>query len=444
MNFRALLRGVAPVLLLMIAAAPARATDGHFLHGVGAVNSAMGGSGVAVIGDVLGSFYLNPAGLHVGQGTRAALGFEMFRAQRSVSSAMPGFGSGSTDSKKDFVPVPAFAWTTSLNDKVTVGIGGLGIGGFGVDYPQDNANPILAPRPMGFGQVFSNFSLMKVSPAVAFQATEKLQVGFALNVDWASLAVDPFPGASPAADPGPDGKPHTMDDRAFYSRATAADGAWGMGFQAGAIYKATPKLNLGFSYASKQSFQDFEWNVVNENPFLPNFGQSRTIAFAMDAPAVYAGGFAYDTGKLLWTGDARYLTYSSTEGFSKSGFDATGAVQGFGWEDILVVATGLQYTLTNEVALRGGWNYSENPIPESQSLFNLPAPAIVQNHATVGVGFQLVEGLHIDLGYYHVFSNEITGPMYGPAGPMAGSSVTSKMFEDSMVLTFGFHPVKSK
>lgn len=439
---RADVRALIPFVMLLFAAAPVRATDGHFLHGVGAVNSAMGGSGVAAIGDILGSFYLNPAGLHAGQGTRAALGFEMFRAERSVSSTMPGFGSGTTESKSDFVPVPAFAWTTSLNDKVTVGIGGLGIGGFGVDYPQDNTNPILGPRPMGFGQVFSNFSLMKVSPAVAFETGDKLQLGFALNVDWASLAVDPFPGASPMADPGPDGMPFTRDDRAFYSRATAADGAWGLGFQAGLIYKATEKVNVGLSYASKQVFQDFEWNVVNENPFLPNFGQARTITFSMDVPAVLAGGLAYHDGKLVWTGDVRYITYSSTAGFDKSGFDQTGAVRGFGWDDILVFATGAQYTLASEVAFRAGYNFSQNPIPDELSLFNIPAPAIVQHHATFGFGFQPVSGLHVDLAYYHVFENEISGPMWSSAGPIPGSSVSSKMSENSLVMTFSFHPAK--
>ena len=440
MKLRASIRGLAPFVLLLLVAAPARATDGHFLHGVGAVNSAMGGSGVAAIGDILGSFYLNPAGHHAGEGTRSPLGFEMFLAQRSVSSEMPGFGSGSTESKSDYVPVPAFAWTSSVGENMTVGIGGLGIGGFGVDYAQDNTNPILGPRPMGFGQVYSNFSLMKVSPAVAFEASDKLQLGFALNIDWSSLAVDPMPTASPAADPGPDGTPMTMDDRAFYSRATAADGAWGFGFQAGLIYKATSSLNIGLSYASQQWFQDFEFNVVNENPFLPNFGQAREITFGMDVPAVYAGGFAYDAGSILWTGDAKYITYSKTPGFDKQGFDQTGAVQGFGWEDIMVLATGLQFSPSNSFALRGGWNYSENPIPDELSLFNIPAPAIVQHHATFGLGFQPFAGVNVDLAYYHVFENEISGPMFGPMGPISGSSVSSKMYEDSFIMTFSFTP----
>ena len=61
------------------AVTPARATDGHFLHGVGAVNNAMGGAGVAAPVSILGTFYLNPAGLIAFDGLRVEFSFEMFK-----------------------------------------------------------------------------------------------------------------------------------------------------------------------------------------------------------------------------------------------------------------------------------------------------------------------------------------------------------------------------
>jgi long-chain fatty acid transport protein len=131
---------------------------------------------------------------------------------------------------------------------------------------------------------------------------------------------------------------------------------------------------------------------------------------------------------------------SKTTGFDKQGFDQTGAVQGFGWEDIMVLATGLELSPSSAFALRGGWNYSENPVPDELSLFNIPAPAIVQHHATFGLGFQPFAGVNVDLAYYHVFENEISGPMFGPMGPISGSSVSSKMYEDSFIMTFSFTP----
>ena len=425
MNLRTSVRGILPLLLLSFAAAPAQATDGHFLHGVGAVNSAMGGAGVAAPGDLLGSFYLNPAGLLCEQGSRVALGFEMMKPQRAVSSTFGGY-TGSTASKADYTPIPAFGWATSVSDKLSVGIGMLGIGGFGVDYPQDSSNPILGARPMGFGQVTSNFQFMKISPALAYKVNDRLALGFALNFDWASLSVDPFPAAAPAYDPS--------TGTAFYSRATASDGAYGLGLQAGLLFRATDAVHLGLSYTSKQSFQDFEYNALYENPALSSYQTARSITFSMDVPAVYAGGFAIMKGDLLWTGDARYITYSRTAGFDKSGMDQTGTVQGFGWEDIWVLASGLQYQATDLLALRGGYNFTQNPIPDAQSAFNIPAPAVVQHHLTLGAGFAF-DAMKVDVGYYHAFENSITGAFPTPMGNM---DVTNKMSEDSFLVTFSF------
>jgi long-chain fatty acid transport protein len=415
------------MLLLVFLAKPVSATDGHFLHGVGAVNSAMGGAGVAAPGDLLGSFYLNPAGLICEKGTRIALGFEMMKPVRSVSSELGPYA-GTTDSKSDFTPIPAFGWATRVNEKLTLGVGMLGIGGFGVDYSADLANPVLGPRPQGFGQVTSSFQFMKISPAFAYALSDDLTLGGALNLDWASLSVDPMPIAPPAYDP--------ETGAAYYSRATAADGAYGVGFQAGLIYRATDLLRLGLAYTSKQSFQDFEYNAVYENPMLPNFQTARSITFAMDVPAVYSGGFAVTGDRMLWTGDARYITYESTAGFDQSGMDQTGAVLGFGWQNIWVLATGFQVQAAEKLALRVGYNYTQNPIPDDQSAFNIPAPAVVKHHLTAGTGFWF-EGIHVDLGYYHAFDNTITGLFPTPMGNM---EVSNTMSEDSFLVTFSFLP----
>ena len=47
--------------LALLAAPAVHAGDGHTLHGVGAVNSSMGGAGVALPIDTLGGLLLNPA-----------------------------------------------------------------------------------------------------------------------------------------------------------------------------------------------------------------------------------------------------------------------------------------------------------------------------------------------------------------------------------------------
>jgi len=426
------LHGVVFALFISLAWAPgASATDGHFLHGVGAINSAMGGVGIAGATDVLGALYHNPAGLMAFEGHHASISLELFKPDRTLSATMPqnmGGMSGSQASKSDFVPIPAFGWSTELKeDKLVIGFGGLGIGGFGVDYAQSNTHPLLAPKTMGgFGQVYSNFSLLKVSPALAFAPSEKLWIGLAANIDWASLAVDPMPAASP--------------DGAFYPGATAAATTFGFGFQAGLIYKVTDAMNLGLAYTSKQHFGEFEWNSRNDDPTDPMWGTHRELTFQMDAPAIIGVGLSYQASDRLFVeADAKKYYYSSTDGFEAEGFTQTGAVAGFGWDDIKVLAVGSQFQATDKLALRAGYNYSDNPIPEENSFFNVSAPAIIQHHLTMGFGFEFHEGVEASVAYYHAFESEVSGPMWHPAmGAIPQSDVTSSMFEDSLVMQFSF------
>ena len=421
-------------LLLSLAWAPGvSATDGHFLHGVGAINSAMGGVGIAgAKDDVLGALYHNPAGLMAFDGHHASISMELFKPTLNLTATAPtqqGAFTGSQDGKSNFVPIPAFGWSSEvIDDKLVIGFGGLGIGGFGVDYRQNNQHPLLAPKSMGgFGQVYSNFSLLKVTPAVAFAPTEKLWVGFAANIDWASLAVDPFPATSP--------------NGSYYPGATAADVVFGFGFQAGLIYKLTEAMNVGLAYSSKQTFSEFEWNSTNADPTDPAFGTHRDFAFPLAAPAIIGAGLSYQaTDRLFVAADAKYYMYSSTDGFEASGFTQTGAVAGFGWDDIKVFALGGEFQATDRVALRAGYNYSDNPIPEENSFFNVSAPAVIQHHLTAGFGFELVEGVDVSAAYYRAFENEVSGPMWHPmVGEVPMSNVTSTMSENSFIMQFSFH-----
>lgn len=437
------LRLLAPLTLAVALSAPAPllATDGHFLHGVGAVNSALGGAAVASNTSLLGSFFVNPAGLAGYEGTNVEMGFELMKPERTVTSSY-GPMTGSTTSASEFTPIPAFGFTTQLSDKVVVGLAGLGIGGFGVNYPADMANPILMPAPNGFGHVYSNFGLMKIVPAVAWKASDKLRLGVAVNIDWASLAVNPMPTAAPTVDPGPDGRPYTADDRAYYASASSSDGAFGFGVQAGLQYQVNDRLAIGLAYTSPQMFEDFEYTSVHANPNLPSFGTARTFTFRMDAPAIYAAGFGWQpTARLQTAADVKYYTYKSTKGFDDVGYNPDFSVKGFGWDNILVVALGTQFAANDKFTLRGGYNYSGNPIPDEYSMFNLPAPAVVQHNITGGFGYKVRPGVEINVAGYVALENEISGPMLRPTA-IPNTTVTSAMSEKSILIGFTFTPTK--
>jgi long-chain fatty acid transport protein len=136
--------------------------------------------------------------------------------------------------------------------------------------------------------------------------------------------------------------------------------------------------------------------------------------------------------------------YSSTEGFEDSGFTQTGAVAGFGWDDIKVFAVGGQFDASEKIVLRAGYNYSDNPIPEENSFFNVAAPAVIQHHLTLGFGAEVAAGVDFSAAYYRAFESEVSGPLYNPAYEFGqvgvpGSDVTSSMFQDSFVMQLSFH-----
>jgi len=408
-------------LTLALAAPAAYAGNGHNLHGVGAVNSAMGGAGVALPNDALGALLLNPALLTGLDGSRFEFSAE-YNTQKNAVESKAGPFSGRTEDDSDPALIPAFGWTRHKSgSRLAIGMGFLGLAGFGADYPQDSTNPILAPQPQGFGRVYSNYQLMKVPFVVAWKVNDSFSVGASLNTARSALTAEPAGFASPDCS-GPAGP-------CFFPHVNA-DSAWGFGLGVGAYYKVNPAFALGLSYNTETDFSDFEWNSAVSNPNLPTFGRGRKIKFQLNAPAVLVGGLAFTPNdRLAIAVDGKWINYENTEGFKDT----------LGFKDITVFDAGVQWRATDKVTLRGGYNRGENPIPDELTFINVAVPAIFEDRVTAGFGMRVNESLELNAAYYHVFENRITGPFLGPTGPVPGTSVTTEMTMDSIVLTFSFN-----
>ena len=128
------------------------------------------------------------------------------------------------------------------------------------------------------------------------------------------------------------------------------------------------------------------------------------------------------------------IFYSRTDGFDKYGYAAEGSVRGFGWEDIWVFAAGIEQRLTDRTKIRLGYNYGQCPIPSDRIFFNIPAPALVQHHVCVGLGYRLCDHAWLNVAYYHGFEESRSGPFHGPRGPIPGTRVKSELSVDSVSL----------
>ncbi len=272
-------RKVTGFVLLLAASAfttlPAWAGNGNALHGIGAVNSSMGGAGVALPNDALGALNLNPALLTQLDGHKFEFSAELADDDITVESQVGPF-KGKTEHAADPALIPAFGFTAHKpGGKLAYGVGFLGMAGFGADFPQDSTNPIFAPQPFGFGHVFSGYALMKVPVMAAYQVNDNLSIGGAFIAGRASLTARPAGFATPDCSAG----------GVCFVPSTDSDSAWGFGAQVGVFYKINDVFSIGGSYQSEMEFEDFEWNSAVANPNLPTFGTARKLKLQVNNPA---------------------------------------------------------------------------------------------------------------------------------------------------------------
>ena len=83
---------------------------------------------------------------------------------------------------------------------------------------------------------------------------------------------------------------------------------------------------------------------------------------------------------------------------------------GFGWQDMSVWKFGLQYDPENAWAWRFGYSFGDQPIPESEMLFNILAPGVMEDHFTFGLTRQFGESSGLNFSLMYAPEVEIKGP----------------------------------
>ncbi len=424
----------------------AMAQTGHIMQGVGAVNMSMGGAATGQPLDISGAMQWNPAALSTFDGSILRFDIGAFSSSPKLYSTVPTPGgpfSGSTEDDRGISPMPAlsFAWGDK-DSKHTFGVSAFGISGFGVTFPQSSTNPINFPQSQGgFGLVESDYMLLQVGFAWAYEISDKFSIGFQPTVNYASLELAPNPLASPDFPPdmGGTGKGYPTSDKAT---------AYGYGGQVGLFYDSQNGFKMGASYKSPQFFSEFEF----QNNYLDG-SSAPDVNFTMDYPAVYSVGVGYSKGIVDLALDYRYVDYEGTEGFEASGWAfadngfPTGAVNGFGWQNISIVSAGLQLKAINKLPLRFGYTYSTNPIQEDLTFFSIPATAVIAHAFQFGFSYEFSDSFTFDAVYHYGMSDgKTSGPLLNPMaitpnnmiGAIPGSEVAYEMTTSMIMVGLNF------
>ncbi len=443
------------------------AQAGHIMQGVGAVNMSMGGAATAQPLDINGAMQWNPASLSEFNGKTISLNVGAFFSSPTLKSSVPAnmyfdgspaiSGVTEDDRGTSIMPSLAFMWGKE-DSKHTFGASAFGISGFGVTFndeknylfspeydPTLNSNPINYPQDFGgFGHIESDYMLLQIGLSYAYEITEQLSIGIQPNFNYASLELAPNPVATPDF-PAPmgGGKGYPVTDKAS---------AFGYGGQVGIFYDSGGVLKLGASYKSKQYFSDFEFDQK-----YVDGSDAPGVDFNMNYPAIYSVGLGLSGGKFDFALDYRYVDYENTEGFQESGWEMvynsdymmnvpTGAVRGFGWKSISIVSVGLQYQATEKLPIRIGYTYSSNPIKDELAFFSIPATAVIENAAQIGLSYIINDKFEFSAVYHYGFrgdgaSGQLLNPGMitsdNPLGKMPGTSVSYDM--STSMIQFGIN-----
>lgn len=400
----------------------AAATNGYFSHGYGAKNESMAGAGIAFSEDAIAPA-INPAGI-AWLPERLDFGVDWFVPSRGGSIRGNFFGpdaSYSGDGLKNFA-IPSFGYVRPLNKHWVFGFTMYGNGGMNTTY--EDANPFARFGSTGTAGV--NLMQMFVGPTLAWKINPHhslaLSVNYALQL-FKATGLNAFAGTS---FPGPYSEsPGHVTNQGF-------DSSQGVGYHIGwqAHYQY---ISFGATWQPKthmSRFDKYRGLFANQGSFdIPGWWgvgiavhptQQLTIAFdyqrilygEVESIANPIGNFQSASSPLAGTSpllppglplpigptfldlvnalNANALTAPLLQQVATAAAGRYGALlgsdngPGFGWRSINVYKLGLNYKATETITLRAGYSRNGQPIPQSQTLFNILAPGVVTRHYTLG------------------------------------------------------------
>jgi long-chain fatty acid transport protein len=193
----------------------------------------------------------------------------------------------------------------------------------------------------------------------------------------------------------------------------------------GALWQPNKQWSFGASYQSRIYMSEFDRyaDLFAEQGDL-DIPPTATIGLAFKPRADLT--FVADVQK-IWYGDIASLSNEMSARVAACfGGDTTGCLgadggAGFGWDDMTVYKLGVQWDMEEDLTLRFGYSWTDQPVPTSGVLFNVLAPAVTEQHFTAGLTKRFDDNNELSLSLMYAPENDLdcgcTLPMTG--GPQS-------------------------
>jgi long-chain fatty acid transport protein len=411
---------------LALPAAPAWATNGYFMHGYGMEAIGRGGTAMAVGRDAFAGAN-NPATL-IHAGDQVELGMIAFRPERSASRTGLGPGlDGATDSRNDLFPIPELAYSHMLHNDLALGVSVYANGGMNTDYPsgQFNCGRGAANILCGSTSLGVNMTQLFVAPTVAYALTPHQSIGIAPLFAAQRFSAEGLQAFS--STPGLSVAPDRVTNQ-------GGDYSYGLGYRIGYQVELDQNWAFGASYSGKLHMSRF-------SRYAGLFARHGSF----DVPENYAAGAVFRPDS-SWTFalDYQRINYS---GVSSVGSPSQLPAQlgadngpGFGWHDVNVWKLGVEYAASPRWTLRAGFDHTDNPVHKQDITFNILAPGVVTNHATLGFTYHTSPRGDLTVAYMHAFKHATEGTSILPVfmgGQPAGQEHVA-MYQDLLGVSYSW------
>lgn len=399
----------------------AYATNGYSPMGYGMKTEGMGGASIALPQDALAAAN-NPAGM-VMVGDRIDFGLTLFQPKRGadISGNICGPGcslNGSYDGNgKSLFLIPSFGYNKMMSADTSLGVSVYGNGGMNTQY---NANPF---KPFGaVGPAGIDMMQLFIAPTWSTKLNPSNAVGVSLNLAYQAFSatgLQPFDNPFFSSHPG-------------FVTNTGKDSSTGYGLKLGWTGEISPIVTLGATYQTKTKMSKF-------SKYSGLFAEQG----GFDIPSSFGVGIAVKAMPTTTVAfDVVRTNYSDARSVSNPFVFPTniGAVNGagFGWQDMTTYKLGVSYVYTPQLTLRAGYNHNSQQIASTQTLMNILAPGVVQDHLSLGATWTLADKSELTLAYIHAFKKTVNGALNSIPAAMGGGQANINMYQDSIGIAYGW------
>jgi long-chain fatty acid transport protein len=259
---------------------------------------------------------------------------------------------------------------------------------------------------------------------------------------------------------------HAYFDFSNESSFTGEAKGYGFAGKLGVVYAVNEMLTIGGTYHSPTFLGDLETDCAElsmglyadpgafigaptgnyEDMIIPLKGSVTVKDFQW--PWVIGGGVSVTPNeRVMLAVDLKYIAWSSVMedftmtfkaddiadngGFAGLEIDATLFQE---WDDQIVFALGGAFSATEELTLRGGFNYGKNPVPDT--FINALFPAIVESHLTFGAGYEFENSMALNGSMTYGFEKEAVNP--GNGSNMPEVTTTHSQLNWMLMFSYGF------